>query len=412
MSAPSRPRRAEKGARPPMKRLTALCLSAALLCGLLLPAASAAAPTAGGSAPASTGTPSAWANDEVYRALELEFVPTSIQDDYQKEITRAEFAEIAIYFLATQFGYPATTEGSLGTGVNYQVEDFLTDYCDSHNDRTGAPFNLSVYGPNVSNSTFRWWAAFATQKRFTDVDVLDTNTRGFVNAAYALGIVNGTNESATLFNPNGSITRQEAATILQRTYACYASSVPTASGLTYADKGSIADWAASSVALMTQWGVMGGTGDNKFDPMGTYTREQCIVTFMRLYDKAPEGRAKGTVSPMFTQAENVQRMEKLGTFGTSLLYKAEAPDCIAYYIGYLGWRPSETTGRRTLYNYSVFRILYEDGTYRSVGLEQGYGLEFRLSDDGKAVNFVRSIGGIPMSIDLSTGEISNGFHLS
>ena len=380
-----------------MKRLITLCLSAALLCGLLLPAASAA------------GAPSAWANDEVYRALELQFVPESLQGDYQKEITRAEFAEIAIYFLATQYGYPATTKASLGAGRNYQVEDFLTDYCDSKTDREGKAFDLKAYDPTASNTTFRWWTAFCNQPQFTDVDALDADTRGFVNAAYALGIVNGTNESATLFNPSGAITRQEAAAMLQRTYACYASSVPAAGELTYADRAAVADWAAPSVALMTQWGVMAGTSGNTFDPQGTYTREQCIVTFMRLYDNAPQGRAKGTLSPLFTQEENIQRMMDLGSFGTSLLYRGDTEDCVALYVGYLGWRQVGGSNR-LLYNYTCFRILYNDGSYRSVALEQGYGLEFRLSDDGKAVNFVRSIGAIPMSLDLTTGEISEGFH--
>jgi hypothetical protein len=29
---------------------------------------------------------------------------------------------------------------------------------------------------------------------------------------------------------------------------------------------------------------MGGVGDNRFDPQGTYTREQSIVTIIRLFD--------------------------------------------------------------------------------------------------------------------------------
>ena len=185
-----------------MKRLISVLLSSALLCALLLPAAAAA------------DAPSAWANDEVYRALELGFVPEKLQGDYQKEITRAEFAEIAIYFLAVQYGYPANAKGGDGTGSNYQVENFLTDYCDKKNDRTGRPFDLKSYDPDGVNTTFHWWTAFTSQEKFSDVDMSDTETRGFVNAAYALGIVNGTNESATSFHPNGAITRQEAAVMV------------------------------------------------------------------------------------------------------------------------------------------------------------------------------------------------------
>jgi len=369
-----------------MKRLISVLLSSALLCALLLPAAAAA------------DAPSAWANDEVYRALELGFVPEKLQGDYQKEITRAEFAEIAIYFLAVQYGYPANAKGGDGTGSNYQVENFLTDYCDKKNDRTGRPFDLKSYDPDGVNTTFHWWTAFTSQEKFSDVDMSDTETRGFVNAAYALGIVNGTNESATSFHPNGAITRQEAAAMLQRTYTCYASNLPAAGALTFSDKNSVADWAASSVSLLAQWGVMQGKEQNTFDPLGTYTREQCIVTFMRLYDRAPEGRAKGTVGTLYSYEEQIQRLTRLGTYGSSILYRADAPTCTVLYVGYLG-------GVQT---YTAFRILYKDGTYRTVDLVKGYASGFYLNAAQTAVNFVNVTGG-SMSLDLATGEISQGF---
>ena len=35
---------------------------------------------------------------------------------------------------------------------------------------------------------------------------------------------------------------------------------------------------------MQKSGVMGGVGDNKFDPKGSYTREQSIITMLRTHD--------------------------------------------------------------------------------------------------------------------------------
>ena len=58
--------------------------------------------------------------------------------------------------------------------------------------------------------------------------------------------------------------------------------------------------------------------------------------------------------------------------------------------------------------YTAFRILYKDGTYRTVDLVKGYASGFYLNAAQTAVNFVNVTGG-SMSLDLATGEISQGF---
>ena len=104
-----------------------------------------------------------------------------------------------------------------------------------------------------------------------------------VAAAYAAGIVKGASE--TSFNPQGSITRQEAAVMLARTARLLGLSAGM--GETFADSASIASWAADGVAFTsgltdsTGARVMGGTGGG-FDPLGSYTREQAILTALRL----------------------------------------------------------------------------------------------------------------------------------
>jgi len=40
------------------------------------------------------------------------------------------------------------------------------------------------------------------------------------------------------------------------------------------------------VGLVQGSGIMGGVGDNRFDPQGEYTREQSILTMLRLYKLA------------------------------------------------------------------------------------------------------------------------------
>ena len=108
-----------------------------------------------------------------------------------------------------------------------------------------------------------------------------------VLAAYQLGIVKGT--SATTFNPNVTITRQEAAVMLARTARVMGLSAKN--GMSFADADQIADWAKEDVSFVsgltdTVSGskVMNGTGNGNFSPRSFYTREQAYVTALRLFN--------------------------------------------------------------------------------------------------------------------------------
>ena len=75
-----------------MKKTLAALLTAALLTCLCT--AFAADPSA-----------SDWAQDSLDQAIALGFVPEDLQSAYQQDITRGEFAAIAMQFLAAQYGY-------------------------------------------------------------------------------------------------------------------------------------------------------------------------------------------------------------------------------------------------------------------------------------------------------------------
>ena len=53
---------------------------------------------------------------------------------------------------------------------------------------------------------------------------------------------------------------------------------------TFADNASISSWARDAVGRVKAAGIMDGTGNNQFTPQGTYTREQSILTILRLYN--------------------------------------------------------------------------------------------------------------------------------
>jgi len=112
-----------------------------------------------------------------------------------------------------------------------------------------------------------------------------------LDVAKNLGIIQGRgDEDWGVYSP---ITRQEAAVMLARTYRAYQGNVPDrVKPLTFSDQNDIADWALDDVQLMNQLGIMTGFGDGRFDPKGSYTIEQCLVTLLRLHEKAPYDGSK------------------------------------------------------------------------------------------------------------------------
>lgn len=164
--------------------------------------------------------PASWAASQVSAAISDGIVPASLQNSYPKPITRAEFCALA------------------------------------------ANFYEKYTGQTV-----------AREVHFTDTQ--DAN----VEKMATLGVVNGVGFNA--FAPNQAITREQAAVILGNLAKAMGNPFPS-SAPTFADNGSIASWATSQVGQVQAAGIMGGVGNNLFSPQGYYTREQSIVTIMRM----------------------------------------------------------------------------------------------------------------------------------
>ena len=177
-------------------------------------------------------TPSAWAKKEVDKAIELKLVPADLQKDYTAAITREEFC-VLVMGLAEIFDIEAVEE---------EGEDG-----DEEAEEAESPFD-------------------------------DTDNEAVI-AAYEYGIVNGKAEG--VFDPDGSITRQEAAAMLTRAAKVFGMDT-AAKASAFADAGKIAAYAKESVDFVFEIGVMNGTGNDNFSPAGTYTREQSIMTVLRL----------------------------------------------------------------------------------------------------------------------------------
>lgn len=240
-------------------KLVALCLATSLI-GT---AAAAHSHTGEKSAPLT----SPWAQEEVNKARALGFVPEGVlPEDYRSPITRQDFRQMAMHFIALQTHSDAIS-----------LEGMVSMYL-GKKDADGHLINM-----------------------FTDGTEADA-------AAYYLGLVQGYGDGS--FRPEGLITRQEAATMLTRAYGVYGGAMPTEKiKIDFPDEAQIADWAKESAAALTFWKVMVGMDDGPFTPEEHYTIEQCIVTFLRLYENAPVGRKQGNVSPLFTQAQGFEYLQ-------------------------------------------------------------------------------------------------------
>ncbi len=108
----------------------------------------------------------------------------------------------------------------------------------------------------------------------------DTNNEYVRQMAY-LGVVTGVSEG--VFDPEGQLTREQAATILCRLANAMELKLPTAAP-NFTDNAAISSWAKDAVGQMQAAGIMGGLGDGRFGPQGTYSWEQSIATIMRLSD--------------------------------------------------------------------------------------------------------------------------------
>lgn len=173
--------------------------------------------------------PDSWAKDSVNTAIDKQIVPLYMQYGYKQNITRKDFVTLVVNLIKTKTG---------------NLDAFLTE---KNIDVSINPFN----------------------------DTKDTNAI----IAYKLGIAGGVGYGN--FNPDGEITRQEAAVMLASTAKILGTDISTANS-GFSDKGDIKDWAKASVDFVSSKSVMTGIAGNKFDPAGKCIKEQAFSIVIRL----------------------------------------------------------------------------------------------------------------------------------
>lgn len=176
---------------------------------------------------------SRWAVHELERAWEAGVFPAEIdpyRDDCTREMIRAEFAAITVRL--------------------YEL--------------MGGKLHLS--------SSFQQLHPHP----FTDIDNYDYNIR----EAYGLGFINGVTEDT--FDPNGILTREQAAAMLGRVYEKVCGSLPAAAATSFADDGKVDRYAKAAVDFLARNGVVGGIGGNEFAPKKALTVQEAVIMAYRM----------------------------------------------------------------------------------------------------------------------------------
>ena len=98
--------------------------------------------------------------------------------------------------------------------------------------------------------------------------------------AYQNGIVNGV--SATRFDPDANVTREQMVSMLQRYASRVGDCTGSASALRpFSDAYSVSAWAKPAMQWAVQNGLINGVGNNRLDPQGLATRAQIAAVINR-----------------------------------------------------------------------------------------------------------------------------------
>ncbi len=347
------------------------------------------------------GEPSSWAAAPVETAIYLKMVPQELQGGYQTDMTRGEFAKMAVWFLAVQHDYPTFwADGVLDDATAAEFIDyFLTQSKEGDRPR----YQKSDYWGDLPEALrkgkkaedYTWRELLEAMTPFAEsTDPAYADDRLFIHAAYVLGIVNGRDDGT--FDPDGPITRQEAAAMLFRAYKLYNSNrirledPDIVEG--YADAGEIGSWAQDAVAFLANYQVMEGVGGGMFSPLSHYTREQCIVTFYRLYSDAPTSKLKENVHYLSYMETKMGPIYHNGSLKVYQNLKTE--DAIILVAGvYRGTMQGWSGGN--------IYILYRSEDKEDLTVP---GVRCALSEDKQYVTYTNEEGK-PCRIHIATGQI-------
>jgi hypothetical protein len=288
--------------------------------------------------------PSSWAQGDIVAAIAAGLVPENLQSGWQDNISRVDFCNLIVNLLEKR-------------GYDFSKNDGwkLVQFADTNNE-------------NVKKAKF-------------------------------FGITEGKKIDAfgAYFYPNDPITRQEAAKMIySMTKIGQSSVIPAASNVhliphVFDDRNYpprvmennveysyIASWARTGIDFCYNTGIMEGIGGNCFDPNGTYTREQAIITMLRMNQWADNG---GTFSK---------------SFNTRFIYYDTATGLYGY---------KDAAGRTVIdAQYSdINGLLPDEFAYGCVAVKQGNSLSI-ININGEKVALNNKWNGLFDSVEILSGS--------
>lgn len=199
---------------------------------------------------------SAWAQEEIARAETLHLLYPGLPQDYRAPIIQMDFCQMALTYAAAQ----------CGRGYDCFLAMVLEERVPHEKDGEALLAFEDCEGEEALAAT----------------------------AAHHLGIVYGkTPEQLTL----------RASSLARRRRSCWHGAYEAVGGCRpwkgedafysieyyFKDSAEVGPWAKNDVATVAYWKVMNGVSEGIFAPEGTFSIEQCAATFLRLWDRNPDG---------------------------------------------------------------------------------------------------------------------------
>lgn len=189
--------------------------------------------------------PSDWALSDIEKAKALNITDNDTIYRYRMSINREQFCEL-VYNYIVNFSL---------IDVNAQIPTYPIS--DTSNEKIRALYH---------------WGIIKGKGTFTQEPVISPD--GVVKSYFP----------TVFIAPNDLLTREEAATILERLInLVHPQLVSTELYYEFSDSLEISDWSMNAIQRLLNMGIIKGAGNNKFAPKDTYTTEQAIVTLVRVY---------------------------------------------------------------------------------------------------------------------------------
>ena len=151
-------------------------------------------------------------------------------------------------------------------------------------DRVKNNVSANITREEFAEIAVRLYEKFTGKKAASGTIAFSDTTNPEILKAANIGLVNGVGGGR--FAPGQLVTREQMAVILLRTLKVIspASDFSTAGAAKFADDSNISSWAGDGVYYCAKNSIIKGVGGNKFSPKGNSTREAAIIVCTRSFE--------------------------------------------------------------------------------------------------------------------------------